>query len=95
MQGDIQYQYALNNKKWINTRSTSVNFANLKSGKYNFLIRSSNRNGKWSEPLVYKFEIAQPWWGTTWFYLLASFFTLIIGYLLVLVKANQNNAKNN
>ncbi len=51
---------------WIETSSNSrtVQYTNLTSGTYDFKIRSSNSDGKWSEVSSYSIEIMPPFWAS-------------------------------
>jgi signal transduction histidine kinase/streptogramin lyase len=76
------YRYILqgSDKKWSEkTYNTfTKNYLNLSTGKYIFKI-SSLFNGKWSEPVVFKFTIAPPWWQTWWAF---GLYILVFGGLV-------------
>ncbi len=82
MEGNINYEYQLNDNAWIPTKNTSVQLAALLPGHYTFKIRSENKNKVWSDPAIMSFTIDKPWW-QTWifrtcvFVILSSFIYII------------------
>lgn len=53
-----------------------VNYSNLRPGKYTFVVKAANSDGKWSEETTeLKITVSPPWWKTWWALL---FFGLII-----------------
>ncbi len=76
------YRYILQgiDKKWSDKtyNSYSKNYLNLATGNYIFKV-SSLYKGKWSDPEVFKFTIAPPWWQTWWAY---GLYILVFGGLV-------------
>jgi len=78
----VQYQFMLegSEKQWSPPGTkTSVEYSNLRQGKYTFRLRAKSPDGVWSEPISYSFKVLPPWWFTWWaivLYLL--FFSLAI-----------------
>lgn len=63
---------------WVYTNETNkAIFSNLPDGNYEFLVRVSNNNVVWSQPLSYKFRILPPFWKTKWFVILMLLVTTI------------------
>jgi ligand-binding sensor domain-containing protein/serine phosphatase RsbU (regulator of sigma subunit) len=68
-QEKIKYQYILegSDEDWNPiTSETKAVFGNLPYGKFTFKIKAVNKDGVWSEPIEYAFEISPPWWKTWW-----------------------------
>ncbi|MCI0485544.1 MAG: histidine kinase [Blastocatellia bacterium] len=68
---ELRYQYRLegSNEDWsrLNEQRT-VNFANLASGRYRFLVRAVNADGATSaRPASFSFTILPPFWQRWWF----------------------------
>jgi signal transduction histidine kinase/ligand-binding sensor domain-containing protein len=87
-QNNSQFSYKLEgvNSEWITVPNSqnSVTYSNLSPGKYNFLIKASNNNGKWSKNLTHlHISITPPFWNTSWFRLIVIAFViaLIWGYI--------------
>ncbi len=67
-QGRIPYRYRLHsNDKWIETKSTTALFTDLRPNNYMFEIQSQNEDGYWSESSVFPFCIKPAWYATWWF----------------------------
>lgn len=88
--GDIVYSYSLdgNDGPWVDLGNASqVNFANMKHGDYEFMLRAkiigSNEWFYLAYPL--RFHIAIPWYKTTWF-------ALICVIALISLVAFQTNS---
>jgi signal transduction histidine kinase/ligand-binding sensor domain-containing protein len=82
----LRYQYLLEgaDKDWsAPTDQRTVNYANLSSGNYRFLVRAVNAYGLTSEnPASISFTIARPVWQRWWFLLLLA---MTVGGLIYLV----------
>jgi ligand-binding sensor domain-containing protein len=68
-----QYAYKLEgfNENWVNIgNEQKVTFTNLDPKEYTLLIKASNNDGFWGEPIKIKLTITPPFWRTTWFYIL-------------------------
>ena len=68
-----QYSYKLLplDTSWsIPSKIKSVSFAQLPSGKYQFIVRAKNMASDWSQPAAFKFTITAPFWNEWWFRLI-------------------------
>ncbi len=77
-----QYQYKMDGfeNRWSDwTVTKEAFFTNLHEGNYTFYVRAKNIYGVVSEPVLFSFKIAPPWYRTTLGYLLyiVSFFALL------------------
>jgi ligand-binding sensor domain-containing protein/two-component sensor histidine kinase len=71
----LRYQYKLEGSRtdWsAPSLQRTVNFANLASGRYTFLVRAINSDGLVSEPASVRFAILRPVWLRSWFLGLAA-----------------------
>lgn len=87
-----QYAYKLEgfNENWVNIgNEQSVAFTNLDPGTYTLLIKASNNDGFWGEPLKLKLNITPPFWRTTWFYILC----IVLGALLIYAYIKRREQK--
>lgn len=81
-----QYAYKLEgfNEDWVNIgNEQKVTFTNLDPKNYTLLIKASNNDGVWGEPLKITLHIKPPFWRTTWFYVLCiiAIGLIIYGYI--------------
>lgn len=89
----IKYQYVL--KGYENDWSApdnkrSVDYKQLGSGDYEFILKAVNGNGIESiQPLSFKIKIKYPLWQKTWFQLL-SLAGLIFGVYLIVILREKN-----
>lgn len=80
-----QFRYKLENfnEEWVhNGTSNTATFTNLDPGAYNFLVKASNPDGVWSEPISLSIHIKPPFWATWWFRVAMI---LLFGSLLILL----------
>lgn len=82
----LEFQYKLDghDKDWSQvTRSRSVYYADLLPGEYVFNVRAAEKGENWSDPAIFSFSIAPPFWLTPIAYLLygAGFIGLIILFI--------------
>jgi ligand-binding sensor domain-containing protein len=72
--GDIPYRYRLlgADTGFVYTHTREVNFSNLATGSYTFVVQAQNEDGQWSEPSRWAFTILPPWWATWWFRVLVA-----------------------
>jgi signal transduction histidine kinase/ligand-binding sensor domain-containing protein len=77
-----QYQLAGADRDWsAPTEQRTVNFANLASGQYRFLVRTINSDGVASPtPATITFAILPPVWQRWWFVMLVALTLGLIGY---------------
>ncbi len=85
--GALRFQYKLSpiEDRWSEaTMGRSVTYANLSSGKYVFVVRALNQEGKPNEaPSILPFAIASPLWARWWFIALCG---LVIAGVFVIVE---------
>lgn len=87
-----QYAYKLEgfNDNWVNIgNEQSVAFTNLDPGTYTLLIKASNNDGFWGEPLKIKLTITPPFWRTTWFYVLCILAAGLLIYAYIKRREKQ------
>lgn len=76
--------------EWTFSKSTFVNYNNLKPGKYVFRVKASNDNGIWNqEGDAFILVITPPWYQTIWFYIACVLFASGILYSIYRVRLNQ------
>ena len=82
-------------KDWTETEQRTVSYSNLPQGKYRFLLKAANNDGKWNEtPAVLEFEVMPIWYKST-----AANITLIVlmilgffgAYRLVIDRKEREN----
>lgn len=73
--------------EWIYTNETNkAIFSNLPDGSYDFLVRVSNNNVVWSQPLSYRFRVLPPFWKTKWFVIMML---IVTGLVITIIFRNQ------
>ena len=84
----IKYSYQMEgvDKDWVNVPASRrfANYTNLSGGEYNFLVKSSNSDGVWSDKIAeLKIKVHPPYWQTTWFQItvLLAIALIVIGYI--------------
>lgn len=82
LSGDITYKIRLNQKPWLETKSTAVNYASLNPGDYTFQVQAMNKDLIWSEPTVHTFTIKEPWWDALYLKFLSILFFSFSGFLV-------------
>ena len=66
--GKLSFEYKINDSEWKPTKETSIRFASLANGKYDFSVRAVSRDGPVSEePEQLQFVIAPVFYKTWWF----------------------------
>ncbi len=67
----VKYQWKLegSDKDWSPvTAQKNVNYSNLGSGNYTFMVKACNEDGVWNkQPVTFKFYISPPFWKSWWF----------------------------
>src|SRR6185312_1264116 len=76
----------------IPAKTKSVSFAQLPPGKYEFIVRAKARACGWSQPDVFRFTIAQPFWNKWWFRLMVIAFASFI--IVSIFKARIQKIKH-
>lgn len=70
-------------KDWSEEQKyNSVSYARLPAGKYEFLMRTKDSLGNYSDITSFKFTISKPYYATIWAYLL---YIVLVGLLLYLI----------
>ena len=84
----IKYQYQLKGASdaWkIQDGKDELNFTGLSQGNYELNVLASKNGGEWTtEPVTYKFSIAQPFWQSWWFWMLSSL--IVVAGVLLFVR---------
>lgn len=91
----VVYSYRLNkNEKWITTHNNSLVFTNLKPGNYSLELKAKKYDTDYSEAIIIKFTINNPWWMSFYFYgfLLLAIILLGVIYLKIQVKKHKEKA---
>ncbi|HJV77041.1 MAG TPA: two-component regulator propeller domain-containing protein [Paludibacter sp.] len=86
----IQYAYKLsgvdNNWNYVGNNRRFVNYANIPSGGYKFLVKASDENGLWSDQITsLNVEVLPPLYRTWWAYL---FYLAVVGATIYFVSKN-------
>lgn len=76
------YQLQGYDPEWHYTGNPVVSFTNLSPGRYQLLMKGSNNDGVWSEPVALGINVLPPFWKTWKAYLL---YLLAVGLLLFLI----------
>jgi ligand-binding sensor domain-containing protein/serine phosphatase RsbU (regulator of sigma subunit) len=81
---------------WRNTSTRSMEFPKIGEGSYTFQLLACNNDGIWNKvPTEIKFEINDPFWKKTWFYILTPLLFLGLGFYIItwrtraLIKASE------
>ena len=90
---NIKYRYQLNDDFTRWSVKNSVDFANLKSGKYIFTVQSKNGD-LLSKKESFNFTIETPIYKQTWFNILSISLLLLLIALLIEVKLSQIKKRN-
>ncbi|MDD3319968.1 MAG: two-component regulator propeller domain-containing protein [Paludibacter sp.] len=95
----IQYAYQLSgvDKNWnyVGNNRRFVNYANLPSGSYTFIVKASDENGLWSDQITsLEVSILPPFYQTWWAYLSYLALILIITYFLTKNISNRIKLRN-
>ncbi|MCD6366621.1 MAG: SpoIIE family protein phosphatase, partial [Bacteroidales bacterium] len=90
---EIKYAWKLEgfDKNWMPpTYTRQAVYSNLPSGKYVFLLKSSNSDGVWNiNPLKFSFTIQPPFWVQWWFIILAIIFSIVLIFSLVKLRTHS------
>jgi hypothetical protein len=85
---EIRFRYRLVGvHDWsVNTEKRSVNYTNLKGGKYLFEVQAANNEGHWNpQSATLMLQVGIPWWETNIFYISA-----LLAVVLMLYAAYRN-----
>lgn len=97
LNGKINYRYRLSrNGAWNMTQNRRINFPKLPPADYFFEVQSQNEDGVWSEPTVWTFSIAPPFWKSWWFLTLLGLGGSTLAYIFYRNQVNllEEEAKN-
>ena len=97
--GKIQYVYKLsgvdNNWIYVGNNRQFVNYANLPSGNYKFMVKASDENGLWSEQITsLEIVILPPPYRTWWAYLIYLVIMGVSSYFVAKTLANRIRMRN-
>jgi two-component system, sensor histidine kinase ChiS len=87
----VLYQFMLegSEKQWSPPGTkTSVEYSNLKQGKYTFKLRAKSPDGMWSEPVSYSFKVLAPWWFTWWAFTL---YLMLFSFAILGIRRYEMN----
>ncbi|WP_228851332.1 helix-turn-helix and ligand-binding sensor domain-containing protein [Aegicerativicinus sediminis] len=77
----LEYSITDGTDKWVIVPSNTIELKNLKSGKYNLILRTRNEFGEASDSSVIKINVSPPWYNDTPGYVL--FFSLMVVMILI------------
>ena len=86
------YSYKLEgiDPDWINSDfRTTAYYTDIDPGEYKFLVKASNADKIWSDPIALSIIIKPAWWMTWWFKLLIVLAISFTGFLLYRFRVNQ------
>lgn len=88
--GQLHFRYRLKpGELWKATDQKSLLFPALPSGNYIFEAQVRSEKSNWSDPVVYAFEIATPFYMRWWFILAAFLLVITITYWTVTLRNKQ------
>jgi len=91
------YVYKLENfdKQWNEVgHDSKATYTNISPGEYLLKVKASNNDGLWNNtPATIKIIIKPPFWGTTWFRLLATVSLLIFVYKIINIRRQLETDK--
>jgi len=95
----IQYAYKLSgvDKNWnyVGNNRRFVNYANLPSGSYTFMVKASDENGSWSDEVTkLNVVIMPPLYRSWWAYLLYLAFTVVLTNIVFRTVSNRIRLRN-
>jgi len=87
----VRYRYRLEgfDQDWLPpTDARFASYSNLTQGTYSFQVMSSVKNGEWSEPVGFSFQITPPFWLRWWFFVACILLLSAILYGVLRYRAN-------
>lgn len=95
----IQYAYKLSgvDKNWnyVGNNRRFVNYANLPSGSYTFMVKASDENGSWSDEVTtLNVVIMPPLYRSWWAYLLYLAFAVVMANIFFKTVSNRIRLRN-
>lgn len=90
---EVHYQYKLEglDENWLPlTKDRKAVYTAIPHGNYTFRLKARNSDGVWTEhDQTFSFSISPPWYKTTWFYVLAVLFVVLLGYTILIVRTKN------
>jgi ligand-binding sensor domain-containing protein len=89
---NMEFQFMLDGieHEWnMPTKHRTIRYTTLPSGHYTVNVRARNRNGYWTEPSQYSFEILPPFWRTWWFIGMIAIIFSGSGYGVIKQRINR------
>lgn len=80
-----QYAYMLEDvdKDWVYASNRNyASYTNVNGGKYSFMVKGRNSNGKWSEPTIIQIEVKKAPWKTNGAYFIYCLVIVLAVYLI-------------
>lgn len=80
-----QYAYMLKgiDKDWVYaSKRNYASYTHIPGGKYTFMVKGRNSNGKWSEPTTIEITVKRAPWNTDLAYLIYSLVVILVVYLV-------------
>ncbi len=75
---DIKWEQLDNSREWM------AHYTNLSSGKYKFIVKGANGDGKWNESGAYlDIDIVPFFWETLWFRIIMLLFFSLLSYFII------------
>lgn len=82
-------------KEWTETEQRSVSYSNLRHGRYRFLLKAANNDGKWNEtPAVLEIVVTPAWYKTTVayiFWFLLGLLAFVVSYRFIIDRKEREN----
>lgn len=90
---EVHYQYKLEglDENWLPlTKDRKAVYTAIPHGNYTFRLKARNSDGIWTQQdQTFSFSISPPWYKTTWFYVLAVLFVVLLGYTILIVRTRN------
>lgn len=91
------YSYTLEgyDKEWYETKGNSITYSNLPHGKYRFMLKAANNDGKWNEDPIGLDIIIKPVWYKTGLalciYIVLILAVIWVAYRFVIYRKEKEN----
>lgn len=86
------YSYMLEgiDSDWIQSKNrTTAYYTDIEPGNYKFLVKASNADNIWSDPIALSVIIKPAWWMTWWFKVIIGFAVCLLGIMIYKFRVNQ------
>ena len=93
----LTYRYKLQGleDEWLfSNEGKLINYNNLASGSYTFIVEAKNEEDVWSEPATFSFVILTPIWKKWWFWLIIIVFASFILYSFLKYRLKSLQKEN-